>query len=200
MKQVKMIISGGARGCDSIFNIIGEERKVNVFNISFESHKMGTTLGKRVNVPDEILMSKIEELDKICFNLHRKMTHIPYVKKLLLRDFFQVKGLKGNVTDLVIAGAYIQENGYSVDGGTAYALEYAKTLKVNIILYNLSDDKFYAYSYKKREYIRITQDILLKIKKILPDNFILTGIGSRDVYDCGLVKEEFNKMLNYLLK
>lgn len=169
--------TGGASGADITFEILSMENNINVAAYSFTEHK--TISKNRINLSTEELFEGWLETEKAAKVLKRNTYNLSaYVKKLLARDWFQVKN-----SDTIIAIGNIlnpKEKGERtinkttkqiVDGGTGYAVELAIQNNKPVFVFNQKDNKWYKWEMDKFNRINY-------IPK-LTENF--AGIGSRNL-------------------
>lgn len=186
-------LSGGAIGSDNLFAKIGLEMDYVTYNMSFRGHNCCKE-GIRINLSKEELNSRLKDYEEICKRLNRKISNNEYIRNLQLRNSYQIKGKK-KTTDLVIAIGSINNNN-TVDGGTGYAVEYAKMNKVPIIILEKTNLKFYFFNYSLGIFDLLT---LNKLKEMIhkKEEFFFTGIGSRNINasDC---LPRIKKLINFL--
>lgn len=189
------LISGGAKGSDNLFAIIGEEIGYTTYNMSFRGHNCCKE-GTRIVLTEEELNNRIEDYKIICKRIGRKESSNSFIRNLMLRNTYQIKGKK-SISDLVIAiGTVVGEH---VDGGTGYAVDYAKTFNIPIVLLDKVSLKFYYWNYDNKTWDILTNKILNKISKkfLEKEKIFFTGIGSRNI-DMNTCRERITKLINYI--
>ena len=199
MAVIKSFISGGAIGADSLFGVIGEERNISVYHMSFPLHNC-VGVGNRVILSSAKLELRKSDLDKVRKLLGKKPSRNPYVENLMLRNMFQIKSVNGNLSDLVIAVAKIKRTGDSwkfVEGGTGYAVCYAMLNRVPVIVLDPTDNRFYYYNYEEKTFMLLGNK---HINSAVPykDNLVITGIGSRDI-NSEIIKPRIDKLIDFIL-
>ena len=133
--------SGGAKGADTLFShlINCKFPHIDIIHHSFTGHKLYSTTGRQYIHSDDDLYSWNNTLKTICGSLNRKLPSKDYIKKLLLRNIFQIKD-----SLLVMAICPITSHSMCiVDGGTGYAVKYGQLLNIPMLVYNLVDDLWY---------------------------------------------------------
>lgn len=110
--------SGGAPGSDMMFAHRARVAGHAIRNISFEGHGYNGVASERVVVPGWMLATAEPYLKNAAAQLNRPGALVAnqYVKKLLLRNFFQIE-----VVDRLYAVGWITDD--VVEGGTAWAIE-----------------------------------------------------------------------------
>ena len=173
---MKYCLSGGAKGSDWLFSLIGKELGYKTIAYSFEGHKVYG--GIKTDISYDDLYRYMDEYRRISNILGRIVSNKPYIQKLILRDFYQILGRFDNKTELVIAVGALQGLEINVQGGTGYAVCIAMEEKIPIILIDKNSD----YSYKWFDYeLGEWRTLLNKDIKSLKINKGFTGIGSRDI-------------------
>lgn len=188
-------LSGGAKGSDNLFAILGEENGYVTYNMSFKGHNCCKE-GERIILTEEELNSRIEDYKAICNRLGRKKSSNAFIRNLMLRNTYQIKGKK-SISDLVIViGTTVGEH---VDGGTGYAVDYAKYFNIPIVLLDKVYLKFYYWSYDNKTWDILNSRKLEEIIKsfIHKEEIFFTGIGSRNI-DMNTCRERITKLINYI--
>lgn len=169
--------TGGATGSDMKFENISLEYNMEVKAYSFEEHN--TDSQSRVILTNDEIAIGWEKAQKAAKSLKRNTYNLSsYVKKLLARDWFQVKN-----SSAIFAIGYIlnpgeqgtripnKTNKQIVDGGTGYAIEMAIQYNKPVFVFNLKDNRWYKWKFNQfREIDYIPQ---------LTENF--AGIGTREL-------------------
>jgi len=169
--------SGGAQGSDLKFEHLSLEYDINVNAYSFEGHKTDSE-NRVILTNDEISKGWIKS-QKSAKALKRNTHNLsPYVKKLLARDWYQVKNSSaifaiGYILDPGEQGIRIpnKTNKQTIDGGTGYACMMAIQHKKPIFVFNQKDNKWYKWNLNQFREI----DYVPK----LTENF--AGIGTREL-------------------
>lgn len=172
--------SGGAIGSDSEFEKISIKYGVKVNAYSFEEHT--TNSKNQIILTDDEIAIGWEKAQKAAKSLKRNTHNLsPYVKKLLARDWFQVKNSSaifavGYILDPGEQGTRIpnKTNSQVVDGGTGYCCMMAIQHKKLVYVFNQKDNRWYKWEYNQFREI----DYIPK----LTENF--AGVGTRELsYD-----------------
>lgn len=179
--------SGGALGCDSLFEIEEEKYGVKTVAYSFYGHNIKSK--NRWVLTTEQLDEGFEHVKIANKSLNRNVTTIStYVKKLLSRNWYQVKN-----SDCIFAiGMLKNEN--EVAGGTGWAVSMSIDNKKPIYLFEQNKNSWFEYSYINNKFEKI--DYIPK----LTEKF--AGIGTRDLNENGkkaiveLYKKNFEKIQN----
>lgn len=162
--------SGGAYGADTEWDVIG--RKFGVTQHNHYREASNTSLSKRLrnsNVSAKIITEKelqegYNELEKVFGKKFEKSL----ANDLKARNLMQVKN-----SDAVFAIAHINlDNFNSVSGGTNAAIQFAIKAGKPVNVFNLTDEKWYKWDDKTKEFEKQETPILIK-------NF--AGIGTRDI-------------------
>lgn len=190
---IKSFISGGAVGSDTMFGMLAKKKGIPCFNMSFNLHNC-SSVGKRVVLSQEQLDSRKEDMEIIRKVLHKKVGKNSYINNLMLRNTFQIKSAKGNLTDLVIAVGEVEVNYHNVIGGTGYAICYAQYCGVPVVLLNKNDLKFYFYDKAVKKFVLMKKGDL---QNILPEKeqLVITGVGSREIKE-DLVKPRIERLIS----
>lgn len=169
--------TGGAKGSDLFFEQNCIKNNFNVVAYSFEGHNTTSKFRKILNVSE--LMEGWFEAQNAAKDLKRNTYNLDaYVKKLLARNWFQVKNSDaifaiGNIINPGEMGdKYINKTSKQiVDGGTGYAVCEAIKHNKPVFVFNQKDNKWYKWETKKFEEIDYTPK--------LTENF--AGIGTRNL-------------------
>ena len=169
--------TGGAIGSDMKFEKISIKYGIKVNAYSFEEHNSHSK-NKVILTNDEIAIGW-EKAQKAAKSLRRNTHNLsPYVKKLLARDWYQVKN-----SSAIFAVGYIlnpgeqgeripnKTNKQIVDGGTGYAVEMSIQYKKPVFVFNQKDNKWYKWTFNQFREI----DYIPK----LTENF--AGVGTREL-------------------
>lgn len=187
-------LSGGAVGSDWLFGLVGKELGYTTLAYSFKGHKVceGSV---RIELDDKSLYEYMENYRRIAGFMGRTVAIREYSKKLILRDFFQIYGRFGLMSELVICVGEIEGRTVNIKGGSGYAVRVAMSEKIPIILIDKSEN----YSYKWFNYSNGSWRSLIegdinnfKIK------YGFTGIGSRDI-DISKARNSIIRLLNKVL-
>lgn len=190
-KRKVFCLSGGATGSDWLFSVIGKERGYDTIAYSFKGHKpVGSVI--RVELGEQELADRVIDYRRACKELGRAVSNNPYVRNLIIRDYYQIHGRKNNKTELVIAISSLDINN-RVKGGTGYAVCFAMENRIPIILIDKEDDyKFKFYDYQIGDWRPLYKKDLFYVK------LGFTGIGSREI-DIEKSRVAINKILDYIL-
>ena len=167
--------TGGAKGSDLFFERVCIEYGVKVKAYSFKEHN--TSSRNRVILTTPELIEGWDKVQEAAKSLKRNTYNLSaYVKKLLARNWFQVKNSDtiiavGNILDPKEQGERIPNNTSRqiVDGGTGYAVELAIQHNKPVYVFNQKDDKWYTW---KDKFVECEQPTLT-------ENF--AGIGTRNL-------------------
>lgn len=163
--------SGGAAGSDMIFEIESIKRGIKVIAFSFDGHNTKSSNTLKLN--SKQLIEGFEHIKIANLRLNRNINNIStYIKKLISRDWFQVK-----YSDSIFAIGTIQ-NEDSVMGGTGYAVSCAIDEKKPIYFFEQNYNQWYYYDYESNRF-----EIYEQIPK-LTEKF--AGIGTRNINDNGV--------------
>ena len=170
--------SGGASGADLYFEIIGVKYGIKTIAYSFPEHRSVSRFKKPLNTTE--LLEGWWVIQGAAKNLKRNLSSTtPYVKKLIARDWFQVKNSKetfaiGKIIEPMGFGSkYQNKSGKQVvDGGTGYAVEMSIENNHPVHIFNLNDNTWYQWDYKFCKFIK--EDC-----PILCEQF--AGIGTRNL-------------------
>lgn len=168
--------TGGAKGSDLLFERVSIEYGVKVKAYSFEEHN--TTSRNRINLTTPELIEGWDKVQQAAKSLKRNTYNLSaYVKKLLARDWFQVKNSDtifavGNILEPKEQGERIpnKTSRQIVDGGTGYAVELAIQHNKTVYVFNQKDNKWYKWE--------VSKFIECEAPK-LTENF--AGIGTRNL-------------------
>lgn len=192
MNNQVVCLSGGAVGSDSLFSKLCLERGIRTLAFSFVGHNIDCNSIK-IDLPESYLDKYMSDYRRIARAMGRAVSNNRFVKNLILRDFVQILGRKGNKTELVIAVSSLDKNGIDIAGGTGYAVHIAIENRIPVILIDKSVDyKFKFFDYSNRTWRVLHKSDLFKVK------YGFTGIGSRDI-DISKASEAINKVLNCIL-
>lgn len=185
-------LSGGAVGSDALFAKVCLERGIKTLGFSFPGH-VTDSCSIRIELSENYLKQYEFDYHRIARAMGRYASNKPFIKNLILRDFVQILGRKGNKTELVIAISSVDKNGRDVCGGTGYAVRVAMENRIPVILIDKSVDyKFKFFDYNTKSWRALHKEDLFKIKKGF------TGIGSRDI-DISKATNSINKILDCIL-
>ena len=168
------IHSGGAEGSDSLFDKYAPENAT-IIHHSFDSHKISKGLkGTRVIHSNEELRIYEKQYEKACKNLGRYIAKNSYVQNLCLRNYLQV--LNSNFV-VAIVNKITNFNECICEGGTGYAIAYAKELKKPMLVYNQAD--CFWYFSQNGEGLRTSKNQNPNWEMIKYTN--IAGIGTREI-------------------
>lgn len=126
-----ILTSGGAMGADTCFNYWASQVGDTIYNVSFQGHK--SACSHLVQLSDHQLNQANPFLEQACLKLQRRLPKEGYTKKLLQRNFFQIRKV-----DVVIAVAPLLTD-QIVDGGTGWAIAMAQLLQKEIYVFDIKD-------------------------------------------------------------
>jgi len=175
--------SGGARGSDIAWETTGKQYGVDTIAYSFDDHRCLSPSRKILS--DDELMEGWEKVLVVSNNMSRQLFGSSrYVRKLLSRNWFQVKNSEsifaiGNIIKPGEKGNRYENKSKIevVDGGTGYSVELAKTFTENPI-FVFDQDKDMLFKYEDDGFKEISY-----IPKLTP-NF--AGIGTRELNSNGI--------------
>jgi len=130
--------SGGAEGSDTLFELEGEKYGVKTKAYSFYGHN--TKSKNRWNLTNEQLEEGLRYVEVANKTLNRNITSIStYVKKLLCRNWYQVKN-----ADCIYAIGEFKSDG-TVDGGTGWAVQMAIDNNKPVYFFDQKKNTWYEY-------------------------------------------------------
>lgn len=174
-KHEKTCYSGGADGSDYLFDVLSKD-KYNIVVWSFQNHSRKVTSNAIVRILDnETLNVYSDKLLDVIKKLRRRVPSNKYVYNLLLRDAFQINGIKRE-TEMVLAISTFSKD--KINGGTGYAIEFAKLKNKPIFVLNKEDLLFYKFNYDSSSFEKVDDS---EVKEHYNKVEIFTGIGSRDI-------------------
>jgi len=164
--------SGGAIGSDIAWENISNKYGIETIPYSFKNHKQESKVPYILS--DEQLNEGFEQVKISAIKLNRNIQKITsYVKKLLSRNWFQVKNSEG----IYAIGTIKNEN--EVEGGTGWAIQMGINLKRTIFVFEQNENLWYQYSYEKEKFIPLYD----KIPKLTEE---FAGIGTREINQNGI--------------
>lgn len=184
--------SGGAIGSDMTWETLGKNYNVKTIAYSFKEHK--TFSKNKLILTDEELHEGWERVLIASNKMNRYIEHTsPYVRKLLSRNWFQVKN-----SDAIFAiGKIVNPNEKGtkykntskfqvVDGGTGYAVSMAIETNKPVYVFDQFLNKWFKWD--------INQFIEIDEPELTP-NF--AGIGTREINENGInaIKSIYEKTL-----
>lgn len=178
-----LIFSGGAKGADTIFNVVAQELCIPIINFSFTGHYYDKKKIKPSTIyvlpPSRLYIGK-PYLEKAITNRRLIHSNKTYVNNLLLRDYWQVKDSECVLAIGKIKKILCVDGSEQVDGGTGYAVEFAK--QENKPIYLIVGTTIYIYDYKVNGFTKIDKIPNLQFKKV-------ACVGSRNIEN---IKSTFN--------
>jgi len=169
---MKTLISGGALGADTVFEVCASNNNIDVKIMSFDGHNFNKATEKSVIVNMNQL-NTIEEglyyLVKANKTLKRSIPKPEYKRNLLLRNYCQI-----SKTGLVIAVAKLNPYTNTVYGGTAWAVQMALDREIPVYLYDMSNREWI----KLNTFTHVSSVEVVNVMNLF-DN--VTGIGSRNI-------------------
>jgi hypothetical protein len=164
--------SGGAQGADSVFEMECAKVGIGFISWSFDGHTTKSLFRKILSI--EELDEGFEHIKIANKTLKRTVNGLkPYVKKLLSRNWFQVKN-----SDAIFAIGTFQPGFKMVNGGTGWAVQMSIDNKKLVYFFDQSENFWFKYNYEN--------EIFEKYEGIpkLSENF--AGIGTRDINQNGI--------------
>jgi len=176
--------SGGAIGSDMLFELEGVKYGVKTTAYSFYGHN--TISKNKWNLTSQQLEEGYQHIKISNNSLNRNITNISsYVKKLLCRNWFQVKN-----SDCIFAIGNISDDFKFVKSGTGWAVQMSIDNNKPVFLFEQNENSWFEYSYEEQKFVKI--NYIPKLTK----NF--AGIGTREINENGkkaiieLFKENFD--------
>jgi len=183
--------SGGAVGADMTWETLGNEYNVKTIAFSFKEHK--TFSKNKLILTDEELHEGWERVLIASNKMNRYIKHTsPYVRKLLSRNWFQVKNSDaifaiGKIVNPNEKGTkYKNSSKYQVvDGGTGYAVSMAIEIDKPVYVFDQNLNKWFKWNINN--FVEIDEPKLTQ-------NF--AGIGTREINENGInaIKSIFDKI------
>ena len=181
-----IIHSGGAEGADSVFGKVGAELGCKVLHHSFKGHKGHSQDGQYIVHDNDELASADSAM--VCVNRSLGRTYPPnsdYVRKLLQRNFFQVKNAK-----TVVAVAKLEKSRKLVSGGTGWATQLGVDLFKDVFVFDDGQtNRWYKFSYKTKLFELAYEEPDQNPEAVFP----IAGIGTREITEDGA-----NAIYNFL--
>jgi hypothetical protein len=164
--------SGGASGADSVWENICKEYGIETIPYSFNGHNQNSL--NPIVLTESQLVEGFEQVIKASISLKRNINNISsYVKKLLSRNWFQVKN-----SDAIYAIGTIKNN--QVNGGTGWAVQMAIDTSKPVFVFEQVENLWYQYDYNKKAFIPMYDKI-----PVLTEQF--AGIGTREINENGIL-------------
>ncbi len=181
--------SGGADGSDTEWEIQGNKYEVKTIAYSFKGHKQNSK-NQCVLTPQQ-LNEGADKAKEAAKKLHRPWSSIelkPYVKNLISRNWFQVKGASA----IYAIGKFVKGSKSLVDGGTGWAVQMAIDNNKPVYLFEQNENVWYEYS------IAANMFVVTETTPALSNNF--AGIGTREINENGkrAIKEIYEKTIGKL--
>ena len=163
--------SGGAKGADTQWDIIGREygmvNNKHYYVIGNKTTYGNTPISKSVAKQADVRLKKANE------SLKRKFpTSNEYVNNLLRRNWEQVRNADAVFAIGNLPGQFA--NTY-VEGGTGWAVQMAKDINKPVYVFNQKDSKWYTFDNKGH--------LVTTKLPVLTKNF--AGVGSREITEAG---------------
>lgn len=167
-----ILTTGGAEGADTIFAENAIKCDHEVFTLSFDGHK--TKWNNKWDLTDEQLSVANPFIERAAVSLNRQTPKNKYTLKLIQRNYYQVRK-----AEIVIAVAPLEDQS-RVSGGTGWAVEMAKELKMPIYLYACDEcsPAWYQFDYDIGQFVTT--------KKLPPLTERYAGIGCRKINEAGI--------------
>lgn len=187
--------SGGADGSDLAWEIIGETYGVKTVAFSFRYHK---TKSKNTHIlTDDDLMEGWVQVLLAADKMKRYISNVGlYIRKLISRDWFQVKHSDGvfAIGNIIYPGSkgskYKNTSDIPVvDGGTGYAVMCGILNNKLVYVFEQNDNNWYVWDYSVNNFLKVDEPILTK-------NF--AGIGTRNINENGIkaIENIYKKMFD----
>ncbi len=167
-------LSGGADGADLQWGMTAGMAGHSVIHWSFLEHNSNAPESELVRLTCESLEEAAPFVKQAAMNLNRSVPYKSYIKKLIYRNYFQIRD-----SSSLYGVGFIENN--QVQGGTAWAIEMFKER-----LRNNSSLKMYFFDQNSNSWYEYL--ILFgwsKIEKPPKPSGIWAGIGSRDLKENG---------------
>jgi hypothetical protein len=166
--------SGGAEGSDIYWERVGVKYGVFTISYSFPKH---TQYGENqlILTTDELNEGWVH-VQKAALSIKRPLKTIestPYVKNLLCRNWFQVKGSE----NIFAIGSFFNNNKTIISGGTGWAVQMAIDNGKDVYVFDQVSDGWFIYDYQLKKFIP------LYVIPTLTKQF--AGIGTRELKDNG---------------
>lgn len=175
--------SGGASGADTIWEKNCKEYNIKTIPYSFKNHNQ-ESLNPHI-LTEAQLKEGFEQVQKASKSLKRNINNVSdYIKKLLSRNWFQVKN-----SEAIYAIGTINNN--KVNGGTGWAVQMAIDNKKPVFVFEQVENLWYRYDYTKMLFVPMYDEI-----PILTEEF--AGIGTREINENGI--EAIKKILSKNIK
>jgi hypothetical protein len=128
VRNMAIFHSGGAIGSDQYWSELLEERGYSTIHHSFQGHNINCSYAK---LHTQENLDKVEKLYQTAVKeLGRRTAKPGYIKNLLLRNGYQVKD-----SEIIIAVTHvIDPQKWICDGGTGYAVMYARLMSKKVIV------------------------------------------------------------------
>jgi hypothetical protein len=161
--------TGGAEGSDFYWETAGATFGVKTIVYSFANHAIKHIPVTRINLTDEDFELALPHVKMANKTLKRNFLNLKsdYVRKLLLRDWFQVK----NSNSIFAIAKSI--SGTIVEGGTGWAVQMAMDNHKPIYVFDQPFDTWYAFNYDADRFEAILTPAI--------STFDFAGIGTRDL-------------------
>jgi hypothetical protein len=169
--------SGGCPGADMAWEECGKEYNIKTISYSYQGH---TQYGENPYLMNNNELQEGWENILIAdksLNRHIENCRSTYVRKLLCRNWYQVKH-----SETVMAIGFIEKDMKSVKGGTGWAVQMGIDNNKTIFVFNQNDNLWYYYDYHLKRF-QLTKFNGKDQPHITP-NF--AGIGTRELTDEGL--------------
>ena len=171
-----VLISGGAKGADTLWGEIAENLGHEVIHFSFMNHTyMGHKKEYQVQVPGPFLRDADYFLSAAAPKLDKKYkARDSYVNNLLRRNYYQI-----NKAEMLFAICEIIND--VPQGGTAWAIQMfidrcnREETSRDIFVYSESNKQWYKYSFNDHEFTEIIQE------EVPYPESVYAGIGSREI-------------------
>ena len=168
-ERVTVVHSGGALGADTVWQQLATEAGVEVQAHSYEGHARNNPA--RVENTAEELAQADTALRNANKTLRRSYPPSnPYVRKLLQRNYYQVKD-----SDMVLAVSRIKDG--QVEGGTAWATQMGVDMGKPVYVFDMTTNQWHAWDGQASAYVVIEAPVA---------EGAVAGIGSREMTPQGM--------------
>lgn len=175
---MREIHSGGAEGSDNLFDKFAP-KNATIVHHSFDGHKLSKGLRGVIEKHSiEELRENFKMYENACRNMSRYIAKNSYVQNLCLRNYFQVSN-----ANLIVAVVEKITNFTKCicEGGTGYAIDYARQMSKPILVYNQAD--CFWYFAQNGEGFRVSKSQNPNWAMVKYTN--IAGIGTRNINSNG---------------
>lgn len=172
-KEKKICFSGGAEGADAFFEHYSEVYSIEIVSFSYKT-KFHKSQHKR-ELTEEEFLEGIQQVIKANQILKRSQTQRYY--KFLARNWFQIK----YVEQVFAIGEFVSTvaHPFAVKGGTAWAIEMAKSKRKEIYFFDQKNIQWFVYDYCYNNFLPFYDVVQISKTKF-------AGIGTRKINIFGI--------------